>query len=212
MNTIEQFNAKLAEVKASRVNDIQATRLRSDVAINDTLRREAITSLTTTIEAIVDEFNLDVERTQRAIKAARKSEYGRVPELISIIAKNYAWPITDVSQASEIDDIQESMLDFLKDNGIIVSHDLLLDIKEAKGYHSFLDSATFEVIDGVEPEFDELEYYLLTFAEAAGLPLVDYKLEESKWNKTEAKVLAKIATEQAAAEEALANHNEMMSA
>jgi len=211
-NINNEFHTKLQQARTANIASHTDVRLQSDIAINDSLKRESLKILTATINTIAEELSLDSERVERSVKNARRSEYGRIPELITLLAKIYAWPIESTDQAKEIDDLQERMLDTLANNGINVTHDLMMDIKEAKGYHSFLDLATFEVVDGIEPEYDELYYYLLTFAEEAKLPLVDYKLTRAKWTISENKALAKIQTEQTAAQEALTKHEEMMSA
>ena len=208
---MNNFDTRLQEARAQRLSN-HATRLKSEVAINDSLRRESINTLTGIINRLGEELNLDSEKLSRSIKASRKSPYGRVPELITKVASIYAWPLADASQVSEIESLQETVLDTLASMDINVDGELLMDIKEAKGFNSFLDQSTFEVVDGVEPEYDELKYYLLTFAEEASLPFVDYKMEESVYNKAEMKALAKIQLEKQLAEEALARHNQMIGA
>ena len=212
MATKTNFNSKLNKARKSRLTTNSVTRLKSDIAINDQLRRESVAKLTGIITRLGEELNLDAERLQRSIKMSRKSAYGRIPELIAKIASIYAWPLADNTQASEIDSLQETVLDTLASEGIVVDGELLLDIKEAKGFNSFLDDATFEVVEGIEPEYDELKYYLLTFADSAKLPIVDYKMNETVYNRLETKALNRIAEEKQLAEEALARHQEMVGA
>ena len=206
----KEFEAKLAEARKQALANTSDVRLKSDIAINDALKRESIARLSSVLTRVYDELDLDSEKLDRSIKSARKSNYGRVAEMITKVASTYAWPCAETSQASEIPELQDRMLATLAENGINVDGELLLDIKEAKGFNSFLDQATFEVVNGVEPEYEELEYYLLTFAEKAGLPIIDYKMSESVWNKAEERALAKIATEKELAEQALARHNKMV--
>ena len=206
----KEFEAKLAEARKQALANTSDVRLKSDIAINDALKRESIARLSSVLTRVYDELALDSEKLDRSIKSARKSNYGRVAEMITKVASTYAWPCAETSQASEIPELQDRMLATLAENGINVDGELLLDIKEAKGFNSFLDQATFEVVNGVEPEYEELEYYLLTFAEKAGLPIIDYKMSESVWNKAEERALAKIATEKELAEQALARHNKMV--
>ena len=203
------FKQKLQTARKKSIAKNSDVRLKSDVAINDALKRESIKTLTTVLTTVTEDLGLDLEKMERRIKSARKSAYGRVTELVCILASTYAWPVAESSQAKEIPELQERMLDSLSDLGINIDGDLLLDIKEAKGYNSFLDKETFTVVDGVEPEFDELQYYLLTFAETAKLPFIDYKMTETVYDKLETKALARIEAEQKSAQEALDRHAEM---
>ena len=203
------FKQKLQTARKKSIAKNSDVRLKSDVAINDALKRESIKTLTTVLTTVTEDLGLDLEKMERRIKSARKSAYGRVTEMVCILASTYAWPVAESSQAKEIPELQERMLDSLSDLGINIDGDLLLDIKEAKGYNSFLDKETFTVVDGVEPEFDELQYYLLTFAETAKLPFIDYKMTETVYDKLETKALARIEAEQKSAQKALDRHAEM---
>mgnify|MGYP006899580592 CR=1 FL=1 len=198
------FNDKLDKARAANLGDNNASRLRSDIAINDALRRESIKALVNTLESVYEELNLDLDMLHRKIAASRRSEYGRVPALINILAATYAWPIADSSEAANIPQYQENILEILKLDG-----EILLDLKEAKGYHSFL-SDDFEVVQAIEPDYDEYNYYVLTVADALAIPYVDSKVSEEAWNRNENKALAKIVVEQAEAETALARHAELM--
>ena len=210
MNTTTTFEKKLAEARANNVSNHTVSRLRSEVAINDTLKRESIKTMNTVIMSIVEELGLDEERYTKRLATTRRSPYGRVCEQINILASIYAWPIDNSGQVSEIPEMQERVLDTLTSFGITVEGDLLLDIKDAKGYNSFLDETAFEVVDGIEPIYDELEYFYLTFAESAGLPIIDYKMSEDKYDKLEIKALKRIEIEKQLAEEALARHKKMV--
>lgn len=211
-NIMTDFNTRLQEARAKALKTNSDTRIVSDIAINDALKRESVKTLTTILENVYDELNLDREKLANKIKLARKSKYGRISEMITMVASTYAWPCADSSQASEIPELQERMLDTLAGLGVKVDGDLLLDIKEAKGFNSFMDMASFEIVEAVEPEYAELEYYLLTFAEEASLPIIDYKMTEEEFAKAEAKAQDRIKIEQEAAQEALARHEAMTGA
>ena len=202
---MKTFEEKLTEARTNNLGAITTTRLRSDIAINDALRRESIKALTAKLEDVYDALNLDHDMLHRKIAASRRSEYGRVPALINIIAATYAWPIADNSRASDITALQEDMLDELEG----LDGDVLLDLKEAKGYHSFLDE-TFETVDGIEPDYKEYEYFVLTVADALQLPFVDNKITEQLWHKNENKALAKISIDQEQAADALARHQDLL--
>lgn len=198
------FNDKLNKARANNLGTINSTRLRSDIAINDALRRESIKALTTKLEDIYEECGLDIDMLHRKIAASRRSEYGRVPALINIIAATYAWPIASQSEAANIGQYQEQIADLLGVDG-----DVLLDLKDAKGYHSFL-SDEFEVVQGIEPDYEEYNYYVLTVADALAIPYVDSKINEQTWSRNEDKALAVIKLEQVEAEAALKRHEEVL--
>jgi intein/homing endonuclease len=198
------FTDKLNAARTANLGELTSTRLRSDIAINDALRREAIKSLTQKLEEIYEELDLDLDTLHRKIAASRRSEYGRVPALINILAATYAWPIHNNSEAANISQYQEQMADLLH-----LDAEILLDLKEAKGYHSFLNE-DFEIVDGVEPDYEEYQYYILTVADALQIPYVDNKINTTTWTNNETKALAKISVEQAEAATALARHNQLM--
>lgn len=202
---MKTFEQKLIEARTNNLGAITTTRLRSDIAINDALRRESIKALTSKLEEVYDVLDLDLDMLHRKIAASRRSEYGRVPALINILAATYAWPIDDNSKASDITALQEDLLDELPG----LDGDVLLDLKESKGYHSFLDE-TFATVDGIEPDYEEYEYFTLTVADALQLPYVDNKITEQIWNKNETKALEKISSEQDLASEALARLQDVL--
>lgn len=202
---MKTFEQKLIEARTNNLGAITTTRLRSDIAINDALRRESIKALTSKLEEVYDVLDLDLDMLHRKIAASRRSEYGRVPALINILAATYAWPIDDNSKASDITALQEDLLDELPG----LDGDVLLDLKESKGYHSFLDEA-FATVDGIEPDYEEYEYFTLTVADALQLPYVDNKITEQIWNKNETKALEKISSEQDLASEALARLQDVL--
>lgn len=204
------FNTRLEKARAKALGNTTKTRLKSEVAINDALRRESAKKLETIIIGLTEELGLDNDKMLNRLKRARKSAYGRVSEMITIIASIYAWPLADDSQISEMVELQERVIDTLANYQVNVDPDLLLDIKEAKGYTSFLDMNTFEVKEGSEPDYAELEYYLLTFADNANIPYLDYKMTETVYSKLESRAIAKIEQEQELAEEALQRHKEML--
>jgi len=204
MSNYKSFEDKLAQVRKSNLSSINTTRLRSDIAINDALRRESVNTMTSILEEVYEACGLDIDMLHRKISASRRSEYGRVPALINILAATYAWPVGDSTHATEIPQRQEDILDILNLDG-----ELLLDLKESKGYHSFLDEA-FETVDGIEPDYNEYEYFVLTVADNLQIPFVDNKMSEDLWDKNERKALKKITDEKVLADEALKRHEELL--
>jgi len=205
IDVVADFEARLEQARKEKLGAIQTTRLTSEVAIDDTLRRESARRLVGLIKEVGELLSLDEERLERRIKATRKSEYGRVPGLINLLASIYAWPIAVGGQASDIDSLQEEIMDFFAEKNLLIDKDLLIDIKESKGYHSFLNDEA-EMVDAEEPDFEEYAYFILTFADGASLSLVDNKLSKAKWQRAETKAREKALTEQTLAMEALERH------
>jgi len=203
------FEERLRIAREAKLSNIQTTRLASEVAINDTLKRESARKMISLIKEVGELLSLDDEGLDRKIKATRKSEYGRIPALINLLAKIYTWPIAIGGQASDIDSLQEEVLELLVEKSIIIDKDLLVDIKESKGFHSFLDDEA-QIVEGEEPDFEEYNYYILTFADNAGLSLVDNKLSKVKWQAIESKAHSKALEEQTLALEALERHKKLM--
>lgn len=198
--------AKAREENLARNTDV---RLKSDVAINYALKKESIARMTSIILGLAEELNLDVEKLEKRIEQASRSRFGRICEMISIVSSIYAWPISESTQASEIPEIRERMLDKLREMDIEMDPDLLVELKTAKGYNSFLNEETFEVVAGVEPMYDELKFYYMTFAEFAQLPIIDYAMSESVWDRMEETAIKSVKAQLEAAELALAKKKEM---
>lgn len=213
MSAQQEFETKLEAIREARMESNTATRLRSDAAINDVLMREAVTDLSALIHKVGAIAELDEDSLDASIKLARRSEYGRIPQMLSKICSIYAWPVDSVADAKEIPERQEEILEVLnKYSNHNIDDDLLMDLKESKGSHTFMDSKTKEVVDAKEPMFEEFAYYVTTLADYLGVPIVDNKLDEAKWHKAEAKAIAKIAKEQEEDEIALAAHKALMEA
>ena len=198
------FEQRLKEARQNLIQSNSDKRLISDIAINDALKRESLAKLSTLIKSVAEGLALDMEKIERRIAQARRSNYGRICEHINILASIYAWPVAERSQASEVVAQQEAMLDILASNGVVIEGDLLLDIKEAKGYTSFINPETMEEVPALEPVYEELEYYYYTFAESAGIPIIDYKMNEQLFAKLEKQALTRIEVEKEANAEALA--------
>lgn len=198
------FEQRLKEARQNLIQSNSDKRLISDIAINDALKRESLAKLSTLIKSVAEGLALDMEKIERRMAQARRSNYGRICEHINILASIYAWPVAERNQASEVVAQQEAMLDILASNGVVIEGDLLLDIKEAKGYTSFINSDTLEEVPALEPVYEELEYYYYTFAESAGIPIIDYKMNEQLFAKLEKQALTRIEVEKEANAEALA--------
>jgi hypothetical protein len=199
------FKDKLTTIKSSSTANIYADKKRT----RTTLKRLCAT--------VSEELGLDNEKTARAMAAINKSPYGQIPALVLWLSGKYAWPVSETSQASEIPELQERMLDIINEavqelnpNAEPIDGDALLDMKQAKGYNSFLDLETFTTVAGIEPDYDELEYLMYTFINNIGLQYCDFKMTASRYNTLETQALKDIKAEQEAAEAALARHNDMV--
>ena len=199
------FKDKLTQIKSTSTANIYADKKQTRAALKQLCN------------VVSEELGLDSERTARALASVTKSPYGQITALVLWLAGKYAWPLADNSQASEIPELQERMVDTLNEyivginpNAEPVDGDMLMDIKQAKGYNSFLDLETFTSVPGIEPEYDELEYLVYTFINNLGLNYCDFKMDAPRYARLEKLALDNIQQEQQAAEAALARHNTMV--
>ena len=211
VNVVTDFEAKVAEERERKLNEIQLKRLSSETAINDALRRESTKRMVSILNAVADTIDYDSEMLERKLMATRRSEYGRVPAMINILANLYAWPVSTHGNPAEVEGLRDDIIEVLTEQGVVIDPDLLLDIKDAKGYHTFIDDEG-NIVEAVEPDFEEYEFFILTFAEKAGLPLVDLKLSPTKWRREEAKAKANAEAEKQDMLEARKRREELQSA
>ena len=204
-SVVTEFEAKVAQARQDKLNSLKITRLTSEKAIDRTLRAEAINKMITLLQGVADAIGYDEEALERKIAVTRRSEYGRIPALINILSGIYSWPITAHGNPAEVPGLQEDILDYLASNSLDIDADLLLDIKEYKGYHSFVSDEAV-IVDAVEPDIEEYDFAIVTIADIVGLPVVDNKLTLAKWNSIEAKAKAKAEAELADMQEALERH------
>jgi len=204
-NVVTEFEARVAKARVEKLGKLTVTRLTSEIAIDDTLRRESARAMIELLGKVSDSIGYDDEMLDRKVSVTRRSEYGRIPALVNILANLYNWPISGNGNPSEVEGLREDIVDCLNDNNIVIDPDLLLDLREAKGYHSFVDDEG-NLVEAVEPDFDEYEFFMLTFADKASLPVVDNKLTRAKWLKLEVKAKANAEAEIAEMQEALARH------
>lgn len=184
------------------------TVVNADVQAGMVAKREARATLKELLINIGEEIQFDSERIERSIATTRRSMYGEIPALIIAISAKYAWPISAGQSVTELPELQDRIIEILEPYGI--DSDLLLDIKEAKGFNSFLDMETFKPVQGIVPEYDEFEFLLTEFAVKLGIKFLDLKLSPAVYDKRELIALKDIENEQKEAELALALHEEMM--
>ena len=151
-------------------------------------RLKAIKTLKHIIENVGALTTLDEESIENRVKFAttRSGEYGKIGNLLNLLSSIYSWPVADKSEAKDIPEIQEEIIEYLliavtpkvadlqkdfkdatrdtilevvealKDDKRAELQLYLSDLKESKGYHAFIDETTMELTDGVEPVIDDL--------------------------------------------------------
>jgi len=206
---VTEFDARVAQARENKLAELKVTRLTSEKAIDRTLRAEAISKMTSLLSEVADTIGFDEEALERKISVTRRSEYGRIPALINILANLYAWPITGHGNPAEVPGLQEDMLDFFASKGLAIDADLLLDIKEYKGYHSFVSDEAV-IVEGIEPDVEEYEFAVITVADVVGLPVVDNKLTLAKWKRAEAAAIEKAKAELADMKASLERHKSLL--
>jgi len=187
--------------------------LRSEATISNMLISESINKLAPIITNLYDDFDRDTTNLKQFIRrGTRKDIYGRVPSLINKLVSLYVSPIVDGPwEADKELELQDQIIDTLNDQGYPVTHDMLLDIKDFKGYTTFITDDN-ELLSGQEPQYTELQDSYIIVAEALNLPAVDFKLTPEIYTQAEHKALAKAKAEQEAINDALTKAKELANA
>ena len=155
-------------------------------AINYTLRNESIKAVQILILEVAETANMNVDEMKKRLQVATsRTEYGKVPSLFNLLANVANWPIDKDGSPAGIADAKLAIEALLVD--II---EPLEDLRQAKGYHTFV-SDNYEIVEGIEPDFDEYEMLCQLIASSLRIPVVDIKLSDSAWDKTEQKAEAK---------------------
>ena len=152
-------------------------------AVNYALRLESINTMKEAINIAVTIAEMDKDKISRRVKAAMKSEYGKVPGLINLLSGIINWP-TDSQTPDNLSAIQDEIC-----TNLGLEQVMLDDLREAKGFHTFLTEDQ-EIMDGSEPDYDEYNMLCELMASKLNLPVIDMKLSESEWNNREAKAIA----------------------
>ncbi len=149
-------------------------------AVNYTLRLDSINTLKECINKAVTIADMETDKVSRRVKAAMKSEYGKVPGLINLLAAIINWP-TDSKTPDNLSTVQDKICSELGIEQVMID-----DIREAKGFHTFLTD-DHDLMDGIVPDFDEYSMLCELIASKLELSVVDIKLDEATWNKLELK-------------------------
>lgn len=147
-------------------------------ALNYNLRKDSTAILKNLITEVAELANLDDERVQRRIDAAKRSPYGRIPGLFNLLTSIVLWPV-DGRDVSGVMEVKQEIIEKYK-----FEEELFLDLKAAKGFHTFL-SDDHEIIKGQEPDFDEYKMLCLLLAQQLNIPVVDFSLDIDKWKANE---------------------------
>lgn len=184
-------------------NDVVASRIAS---IKETRKQEKaiITQLKKQVWDIVDLCGLDEERTARRIQAATRSEYGRINGMINLVAAICKWPAEQGDGASVTDN------QALIEKELNVDLMLLEDISMYKGYHTF-HTDELEVIDGVEPDYDNYRDYSTIYLQEIGFERVAAEIAPRTWAKKEAATIAKVKEDVTELRAAVERHKSLIS-
>ena len=118
--------------------------------------------LKTNIEKIVDLVGLDSERMSFRIRSAEGSEYGRVSGLTNLLAAIVCWPAEQGDGASVTANQRKI------ENELKTDIYLMEDIKDAKGYHTWLNDE-LELIKGKAPNTQRYQMLVEILVEETGI-------------------------------------------
>jgi len=141
--------------------------------------RTTINALKKTVNNITDLLGLDEEKMNRRIDAALKSEYGRVNGMVNLLSAIANWP-AEQGDGTAVPENRRLLEESLK-----LDLMLLEDIRTYRGFHTFATDE-LEIIDGVEPQYEDYEDYVAILLEDMGLsPQQRVKLNPRIWAKVE---------------------------
>jgi len=172
------------------------TRTISDITINNRLVAQSVDVLKPIVLSLSTKLGKDDKFLQQFFRRGiRKDSYGKVPAAINKLVALYASPIIDKPWDAQLElDLQDEIIETLQSKGWNITHDMMLDIKEYKGFNSFMDDE-YNVVSGEEPNYVALYDAYVEFAEAANLSAVDFKMTEEVYSKNESIAMTKIQRE-----------------
>lgn len=174
-------------------------------ALNYALRSEATKLLKQMIVEVAQIADLDEEKIARRITVAAKSPYGRIPGLINLLVSIVLWPV----EGNDFSGVAETKEEILNKLGL--DEELLVDIKEAKGFHTFFND-DHEIIKGQAPDFDEYRMLVTMLARKLDIAVVDFKLKEDHWKAAEEEAIESAELEVQEAQLELERFKQMTSA
>jgi hypothetical protein len=154
--------------------------------------REAYNGLRKILLDITAEVGLDEEKMANRINSARRSEYGPINGLINLLVSVCNWP-AEAGDGSNVAINQK----LIEDKYPQIDMLMLDDIKSFRGYHSFVSDDTLQVIDGVEPDYENYRDYCSVLLEDLKLKSIKPTISKDQWQAREAsaKVNAKAEAE-----------------
>lgn len=147
---------------------------------NAKANREAYNGLRKIILDITEEVGLDEEKMANRINSARRSEYGPINGLINLLVSVCNWP-AEPGDGANVSINQKTIEDKYPQIDML----MLDDIKSFRGYHSFV-SDELQVIDGIEPDYDNYRDHCAVLLEDLSLRSVKPTINEQQWQKREA--------------------------
>ena len=174
-------------------------------ALNYGLRSESTKTLKDMILDVATIADLDEERVQRRITVASKSPYGRIPGLVNLFVSMALWPV-EGRDFSGVSELKEEIL--AKYN---LDEELLIDIKDSKGFHTFLND-DHELIKGQEPDLEEYEMLVTLFCTQLEIPVIDFRMTQAKWQLKEDQAIEAAELDMKEAELALSRYKSMTEA
>lgn len=166
--------------------------------------RTTINALKGTINKIVDLLGLDEEKMARRVDAALKSEYGRINGMVNLLSAVANWP-AEQGDGTAVGENRRTLEESLK-----LDLMLLEDIRNYRGFHTFATDE-LEIIDGIEPQYEDYEDYVAILLEDMGLePQQRVKLNPTVWAKVERRTKEKAHIEIERMKVAVEKHKAMM--
>ena len=134
---------------------------------------------------MTDTCGLDDEKIAKRIDVALSSEYGRINGLINLIGSLAKWP-AEPGDGASVSTNRQLLREELKLDTI-----LLEDIIAFRGYHTFHDDE-LNVIEGVEPSYEEYEDYCYLFLESMDLldeQAIRPTISRTTWERNEKRAI-----------------------
>jgi hypothetical protein len=168
--------------------------------------RTTLNALKAKVTAITDTLGLDEEKMGRRVRTALKSEYGRVNGMVNLLSAIANWP-AEQGDGTAVDENKA-----LLENQLGLDLMLLDDIRTYRGFHTFATDE-LEIIDGVEPQYEDYEDYVAILLDDMGLtPQNKIKLNPTVWTKVEARTKEKVAVDIELMKVAIEKHKALMEA
>jgi hypothetical protein len=174
-------------------------------AKRETIKQDkaAVKRLTDLVYQITDLCGLDEEKMVRRVATAKKSEYGRINGLINLLSSVCTWP-AEAGDGASVTANQKLIQDSLD-----LDLDMLDDIRSFRGYHTFV-SDDLEIIDGIEPSYEDYSDYCTIMLEDLGLSSSKPTISRDIWQKAEDRAIDKAGKDLLDMKQAVEEHKRLM--